>query len=216
MLGEDPMKRHVVPAFLLALAVGTNAACAQDGDDDVQNGHRLANLICSNCHVASSDQPFRPILQPSAPSFDSIAQRSTVDSEFISTFLTTTHRDISSPNGMPNPQLLDYQVKQIAAYLLSLRKAAAAPTTICGREIAKLEQVLSQVRATRGAVASAPETNAARLHRQPTPESVARAEDKAEQTIEATLVTARKLDASGKQDECLATLKAVALQLGVP
>jgi mono/diheme cytochrome c family protein len=121
------MKRHVIPAFLLALAVGTNAACAQDGDDDVQNGHRLANLICSNCHVASSDQPFRPILQPSAPSFDSIAQRSTVDSEFISTFLTTTHRDISSPNGMPNPQLLDYQVKQIAAYLLSLRKAAGRP-----------------------------------------------------------------------------------------
>jgi hypothetical protein len=36
--------------------------------------------------------------------------------------LNTTHKDIGNPKGMPNPQLLDYQIEQVAAYLLSLRK----------------------------------------------------------------------------------------------
>jgi mono/diheme cytochrome c family protein len=70
--------------------------------NDVQQGHRLARLVCAACHVAAPDQQFEPILRPPAPSFESIAQR--------------------SPQGMPNPQLLDDQVKQLAAYLLSLPK----------------------------------------------------------------------------------------------
>ena len=82
----------------------------------------MATLICSSCHVAARDQPFEPILRPPAPSFDSIAQRSSFTNDFVQTFLTTAHRDISNPTGMPNPQLLDYQTKQIAAYLASLRK----------------------------------------------------------------------------------------------
>ena len=53
---------------------------------------------------------------------ESIAQRSTINNNSVRTFLTTTHRDISNPEHMPDPQLLDYQIKQVAAYLLSLRK----------------------------------------------------------------------------------------------
>ena len=209
------MSTHAVSVFLFALAVGTSAACAQESSDDVQKGHGLAKLICANCHVASPDQPFSPILQPPAPSFVSITQRSNFSAEFLEKFLATTHRDISNPNGMPNPQLLDYQVKQIEAYMLSLRKSSAASPTTCGTELAKLEQVLSQMVAAHRAVASVSETTAARLHRQPTPESVGRAEERAEQNVETTLASARALDASGKQDECLATLKKVAVQLGV-
>lgn len=33
----------------------------------------------------------------------------------------STHQDISNPNGMPNLQLLDFQIRQVAAYLMSLR-----------------------------------------------------------------------------------------------
>jgi mono/diheme cytochrome c family protein len=104
----------------LALGVLGGAAGAQE--DDVAKGHHLATLICSACHVAAPDQDFEPILRPPAPPFASIAQRSNVTADFLSTFLTTTHRDITNPNGMPNPLLLDYQVKEISAYILSLRK----------------------------------------------------------------------------------------------
>ena len=97
-------------------AQGTNIA------DDVKQGHHLAVRICAYCHVAARDQPIRPILRPAAPSFESIAQRKNMSAEFVKTFLTTTHRDIGAPKGMPNPELVDFQIQQVAAYLLSLKK----------------------------------------------------------------------------------------------
>jgi mono/diheme cytochrome c family protein len=108
--------------FLSCLALGVLGRPAAAQEDDVAKGHRLATLICSACHVAASDQDFQPILQPPAPPFAAIAQRNNVTADFLQTFLTTTHRDISNPKGMPNPLLLDYQVKEISAYILSLRK----------------------------------------------------------------------------------------------
>jgi mono/diheme cytochrome c family protein len=117
------MMIRMAPAIVV-LSVLASSAWSQETApaDDVQQGHRLANLICSNCHVASSDQQFAPILRPPAPSFESIAKRESTSADSIRKFLTTTHRDISSPDGMPNPQLLDFQVRQVAAYLMSLRK----------------------------------------------------------------------------------------------
>jgi cytochrome c1 len=63
-----------------------------------------------------------PILDPPAPSFESIAQRTDIGAEWLEEFITTTHRGLDSPKGMPNPSLVDYQVKEVVAYLLSLRK----------------------------------------------------------------------------------------------
>jgi mono/diheme cytochrome c family protein len=98
-----PMTVRIVSACLVACGVAAGSARAQDASatDDVQQGHRLAIIICSNCHVA---------------------QRTTTNADSLGTFLANTHRDISHPEGMPNPQLLDFQIKQVSAYLLSLRK----------------------------------------------------------------------------------------------
>jgi hypothetical protein len=54
--------------------------------------------------------------------FESVARRGSITNDSAQTFLTTTHRDISNPRGMPHAQLLDYQIKQVAAYLMTLRK----------------------------------------------------------------------------------------------
>jgi mono/diheme cytochrome c family protein len=118
------MLKRIAPACLVALCVAAGPAGSQNAgnQDDVRQGHDLAVKICAYCHVAANDQANEPLLEPPAPSFESIAQRKTLDFASAQTFLTTTHRDISNPKGMPNPQLLDYQVKQVAAYLLSLRK----------------------------------------------------------------------------------------------
>jgi hypothetical protein len=72
--------------------------------------------------VAASDQRFMPVLQPPAPSFDSIAQRNDTNADSLRTFITTTHRGLDHPKGMPNPYLADYQITQVVAYILSLRK----------------------------------------------------------------------------------------------
>jgi len=109
---------------LIVLFVTASAVWSEDGanSDEVQAGHKLAVLVCGNCHVAAIDQASTPILRIPAPSFESIAQRKDVSPEWIESYLKTTHRGLDNPNGMPNPELLDFQIKQVAAYILSLRK----------------------------------------------------------------------------------------------
>jgi mono/diheme cytochrome c family protein len=115
---------RVSPTTFAIFTIFATAAWSQEVGiaKDLQQGHRLAKIICSNCHVASPDQEIEPILRPPAPSFESIAQREGIDADRIQTFLATTHRDINSGTGMPNPQLLDFQIRQLAVYLMSLRK----------------------------------------------------------------------------------------------
>jgi hypothetical protein len=213
-----------ISAFsVLATAQAQQASSAAD---DVEKGRYLAGLICSICHVAGPDQLVEPILRPPAQSFETIAQRSTTSADSIRTFLTTTHRDISNPAGMPNPELLDFQIRQVGAYLLSLRKPSASGPPLglrkpsaaqvgsCRTEIARLELVLSQARASGQVVGNAPESSAARLHRQPTAESVKRAASEAEKTVETVLVFARKLESGGLDAECASMLAKVELQFG--
>lgn len=110
--------------WLVACCVGLSSASGQvaTSADDLRKGHRLAIMVCAFCHVAAPDQASMPILNPPAPSFESIAQRSDISAEWLEKFISTTHRGLDNPSGMPNPSLLDYQVKQVTAYLLSFRK----------------------------------------------------------------------------------------------
>jgi mono/diheme cytochrome c family protein len=116
--------RIVGCSTLIALLIAAAPVWAQSAatSESVQAGHKLAILACANCHVAAPDQPNEPILRQPAASFESIAQRKSVDAAWLANFLKTTHRGLDQPNGMPNPQLLDFQIKQVADYLLSLRE----------------------------------------------------------------------------------------------
>jgi mono/diheme cytochrome c family protein len=124
--GEPSMQmtasRWLVAAGVAVYVAVCPAAAQEGGANDVKKGHELAAIVCSNCHLAAADQRFPPILDPPAPSFTSIAQRKDVTAESLTKFITTTHRGLDNPSGMPNPSLADYQVKQVVAYLLSLRK----------------------------------------------------------------------------------------------
>lgn len=230
LIAEDFMTTSIATTWLLAFVIGTSSAWAESVSDDVQNGRHLATLICATCHVAVPEQTNAPILRPPAPSLESIAKRNTTSIDSIRTFLITTHRDISNPDGMPNPELTDFQLRQVTAYILSLRNSSAAQMAkpsvdqsdkplaeggTCRAEIVRLELALSRARANRQVVGSAPESSAARLHRQPTPESVAQATTEAEKGIETALVLARKLESEGMDPECTAMLKKVELPSGI-
>jgi mono/diheme cytochrome c family protein len=110
--------------WLVVLWIGVCSAWGQDATpaDNVRKGHQLAIMVCGNCHVAAPDQAHKPILNPPAPSFESIAQRTNISADWLEKFITTTHRDLDNPTGMPNLLLVDYQVKEVVAYLLSFRK----------------------------------------------------------------------------------------------
>jgi mono/diheme cytochrome c family protein len=98
----------------LAQAVGT--------DDGVSKGHRLAIMLCADCHVVASDQPYPPTLNPPAPSFRSIARRPATTIDSVRSFLMSASQQSHSIKGMPNPMLAEFQIKEIAVYLLNLRR----------------------------------------------------------------------------------------------
>jgi mono/diheme cytochrome c family protein len=93
-----------------------------NGADDVSKGHYLAVRVCAICHLAAPDQESKPLLNPPGPPFQSIAQRPGLTADSLEKFITTAHRGLDNPKGMPNPDLAAYQVKQAAAYIMSLRK----------------------------------------------------------------------------------------------
>ncbi len=90
--------------------------------EEVQKGHELAIHICGICHVAAPDQPYQPIRRPPASSFAAIVRQKTFDAESLTRFMKATHRGLDNPQGMPNPDLMDYQIKEVVAYFLSLYK----------------------------------------------------------------------------------------------
>jgi mono/diheme cytochrome c family protein len=111
-------------AILAIVGLTTGAAWSQTGNgtDDVSKGHYLAVMVCSVCHIAAPDQAVKPLLKPPGPPFQSIAQRPGLTTDALEKFITTAHRGLDKPKGMPNPDLAAYQVKEVAAYIMSLRK----------------------------------------------------------------------------------------------
>ena len=91
----------------------------------------------------------------------------------------------------------------------------SAPPGACGAAIARLETALSEARAHGHVVASAPESVGAMLHRQPTRDSVAKAEIESVTRIETSLATARDLRSEGKRSECISILARIALPVGI-
>jgi mono/diheme cytochrome c family protein len=114
-----------IGVWLAAIGAAFPPALAQDGNftaADVSAGHDLAIKVCAVCHLAAPDQRAQPMLKPPAPPFAQIMQGRDITAGSLRTFLMTTHRGLDQPNGMPNPSLADFQVKQAIAYLMSLRK----------------------------------------------------------------------------------------------
>jgi hypothetical protein len=93
----------------------------------------------------------------------------------------------------------------VALALVSVWPVFAAHATTCGERIAKLETELQQAEADRRLL-RARESTAATMHRQPTPETIARSEAQVREHLASRLENARKLDSEGKESECFAAL----------
>jgi mono/diheme cytochrome c family protein len=88
----------------------------------MERGHQIALKICSACHAVATDQEFSPLLNPPAPPFADIANRTKWTRASLRHFIVATHWDEKTlPLTMPNPQLMDFQVADVVSYILSLR-----------------------------------------------------------------------------------------------
>jgi hypothetical protein len=112
-------------AIMLVCVIGLPAPLAArdgSGDGTIAQGRYFATLACRPCHIVSPDQKSPPILQKPGPTFSAIANNSATTAETLRVFLSTNHAAIGPAERMPNPRLLDYQIDEVIAYILSLRK----------------------------------------------------------------------------------------------
>jgi hypothetical protein len=84
------------------------------------------------------------------------------------------------------------------ALLAAVAPAGAGP---CGQQVAAFRKSLP-IEKMRGPVGSAPQSLGAQLEHQPTPQSVARAQQDAESELSKVLKRAAAFDAEGKEGEC--------------
>ena len=85
-------------------------------------GERLAQMVCSACHIVAIQQERRPILKDAAPNFCEIANRPSTTTSSLAHFVTHTHWDEkSSTFTMPDPMLNSEQARAVSRYILSLR-----------------------------------------------------------------------------------------------
>ena len=90
---------------------GLWAGASADESSDARAGAALAAQACSPCHV---------VAQPVGPPFADIANGPRAAPDALRDFLDSTHSDIGHAGAMPNPQLTDRQIEEIAAYLATL------------------------------------------------------------------------------------------------
>lgn|SRR5262249_29848665 len=109
------------------------------------------------------------------------------------------------PTAMPPLSLI---VIAFAAIVLDSTTAyiAWAHTDTCSIQIAKLEALLDQSMGKPVAKPTLPQSFGAQLHRQPTPESVRRAEQNAQFRLRSILAHAKSLDEDGRTSDCFQSI----------
>jgi cytochrome c len=104
----DPVCLASNVALVLALFGGNAAASAQD----VENGRRLSERWCVECHAIGTPTARTRRIIP----FASIAQRPDINSDVIASFLLMPHAT------MPNLPLNRKDAQDIAAFIMRMRK----------------------------------------------------------------------------------------------
>jgi len=106
------MRMRIVSAFFSVLGI-VAASRAQD-IGDVKQGRQLALDVCASCHAVRAGATQSPLA--TAPSFEEIAHTPGMTEAALAVWLTAQ----SHPT-MPNLILSPQQVRNVSAYLLSLR-----------------------------------------------------------------------------------------------
>ncbi|WP_020177291.1 hypothetical protein [Methyloferula stellata] len=91
----------------------------------------------------------------------------------------------------------------------------AANAGTCSEEIAKLQKLATATVPRAFVGPTGRQSIGAQLHHQPTPESIAKAQNNAADSVELVLSKAKDLDAAGKEAECMSSLDKAKYLLGL-
>jgi mono/diheme cytochrome c family protein len=105
--------RATAAVAALCLLLGATAAVAQSAGDS-KRGRELAQRLCTNCHVIAPEAT-GPV-RTDVPTFPTIAGRPGVTAERIAGAIIIPHP------AMPGVQLTTAEIRDIVAYILSLKR----------------------------------------------------------------------------------------------
>lgn len=118
---QDARAALAISMALMFVSFVSSSANAKEARAQVAEGRTFALAVCSACHVVAKDQAQQPILLQPGPNFVDIAQRPGLTEEGLRKFLSTHAETMGRTGRMPNPDLVDYQIDKIVAYIMSLR-----------------------------------------------------------------------------------------------
>ena len=109
--------RIVIALVVFALAMFL--FCPKARAQDVRRGEQLAKTWCANCHNVDSTAP--ELRNDAVPSFAAISLRPDTNQKSLEEFLRSKH-----PR-MPAYGLKQMEIRDVAAYIVSLNPAAPKP-----------------------------------------------------------------------------------------
>jgi mono/diheme cytochrome c family protein len=119
------LSMKAVPRCLLALTavagLMSSAPAQVVSDDQATAGRKLAERVCSACHVVTGQGGEAPLLTSPGPSFAVLARRPAWTEQSLREFLGQSQHYLGPVGAMPNPRLADYQIDEIVAYFMTLK-----------------------------------------------------------------------------------------------
>jgi len=115
----------VVSAALTAPAANGQTKLVEGSEEA---GRSMALLACTGCHLVALDQPFKPVYAPPPrpPDFKEIANRPNTTAASLQHYLETLPA-VPENSHMPNLLLSTQEIRDVAAFITSLRDKPAAP-----------------------------------------------------------------------------------------
>src|SRR5262245_26189414 len=111
---RSSMRLRNALAILPLCILGTGPAAAQMGLADARRGQELSARLCSGCHSVSPDPA--GTVNADVPTFAAIAGRRETTAERLAGRIIVPHPP------MPNVQLTVAEMRDIIAYILSLKR----------------------------------------------------------------------------------------------
>ena len=110
------MSKLIDTALMVYFIIATTAGTAQAQESgNIRQGLTLAREACAPCHLVVKEEGRST--NPDAPTFETIARTSGLTSAALTLMLQTSH------NNMPNIVLKGDDLKNIVAYILSLKES---------------------------------------------------------------------------------------------
>jgi mono/diheme cytochrome c family protein len=111
-----PVSPTIIALVIAGAILHTKADTLQDSPvhPDVAEGDRLAHTLCTNCHVVETHSPV--IRTDRVPSFSWIANQEGLTSTSLQIWLSKSHER------MPDLNLTRDEIREVSAYILSLRR----------------------------------------------------------------------------------------------